>query len=183
MAPNGLCGWVWRWGQFVIMPRPDRRLPEATLSASEMNLLLAQPNISKQFRGSPENVDFEFQLPYSLVGPSQLCTLFRRDALDLAPIDLVLANSTMESTDADTEFVCRSGDWFARSNKIDSTERNSGGNGRGISESFSSKARYSLHLGNQTGGHVTESTKSWADPDDQRIIGPYSTHIDMRGAL
>jgi integrase/recombinase XerD len=31
----------------LVMPKPDRRLPEATLSSTEMNLLLAQPNISK----------------------------------------------------------------------------------------------------------------------------------------
>ena len=31
----------------LLMPRPDRRLPEATLSAQEMTLLLAQPNVSR----------------------------------------------------------------------------------------------------------------------------------------
>jgi integrase/recombinase XerD len=31
----------------ILMPRPDRRLPETTLSATEMALLLAQPNLSR----------------------------------------------------------------------------------------------------------------------------------------
>lgn len=31
----------------LLMPRPDRRLPEATLSAAEMNALLAAPDVSK----------------------------------------------------------------------------------------------------------------------------------------
>jgi integrase/recombinase XerD len=31
----------------LLMPRPDRRLPEATLSAAEMALLLAQPHVSR----------------------------------------------------------------------------------------------------------------------------------------
>lgn len=31
----------------LLMPRPDRRLPEATLSALEMALLLAQPDVSR----------------------------------------------------------------------------------------------------------------------------------------
>jgi len=31
----------------LLMPRPDRRLPEATLTATEMAVLLAQPNVSR----------------------------------------------------------------------------------------------------------------------------------------
>jgi len=31
----------------ILMPRPDRRLPESTLSAAEMSLLLAQPNVAR----------------------------------------------------------------------------------------------------------------------------------------
>jgi integrase/recombinase XerD len=46
--------WLRRTGQLVtnpagdlLMPRPDRRLPEATLSTTEMTALLAQPDVSR----------------------------------------------------------------------------------------------------------------------------------------
>lgn len=46
--------WLRRSGQLeanpasdLLMPRPDRRLPEATLTTQEMSLLLAQPNVAR----------------------------------------------------------------------------------------------------------------------------------------
>jgi integrase/recombinase XerD len=49
-----LFSWLRRSGRLegnpaadLTMPRPDRRLPEATLSAAEMNLLLSQPRIAQ----------------------------------------------------------------------------------------------------------------------------------------
>ena len=48
------CSWLRREGRLthnpasdLVMPRPDRRLPEATLSADEMAAVLAAPDVTR----------------------------------------------------------------------------------------------------------------------------------------
>ncbi len=54
MPVSHFFSWLRRSGRLTVnpasdllMPKPDRRLPEATLSTAEMALLLAQPDVSR----------------------------------------------------------------------------------------------------------------------------------------
>jgi integrase/recombinase XerD len=69
----------------LLMPRPDRRLPEATLSATEMALLLAQPDVSRPL-GLRDRAILE--VFYS-------CALRRQELIDLAVRDVDFDRGTV----------------------------------------------------------------------------------------
>ena len=69
----------------LLMPRPDRRLPEATLSAPEMTLLLAQPNVSRPL-GLRDRAILE--VFYS-------CALRRQELINLAIRDIDFDRGTV----------------------------------------------------------------------------------------
>ena len=69
----------------ILMPRPDRRLPEATLSAAEMSLLLAQPNVSRPLGLRDRAV---LEVFYS-------CALRRQELIDLAVRDVDFDRGTV----------------------------------------------------------------------------------------
>jgi integrase/recombinase XerD len=69
----------------LLMPKPDRRLPEATLSAHEMNLLLAQPNVSRPL-GLRDRAILE--VFYS-------CALRRQELIELAIRDVDFDRGTV----------------------------------------------------------------------------------------
>ena len=69
----------------LLMPRPDRRLPEATLSAAEMALLLAQPDVSRPL-GLRDRAILE--VFYS-------CALRRQELIDLAVRDVDFDRGTV----------------------------------------------------------------------------------------
>jgi integrase/recombinase XerD len=69
----------------LLMPKPDRRLPEATLSSHEMTLLLAQPDLSRPL-GLRDRAILE--LFYS-------CGLRRQELIDLAIRDVDFDRGTV----------------------------------------------------------------------------------------
>jgi integrase/recombinase XerD len=84
--------WLRRNGQLVanpasdlLMPRPDRRLPEATLSAPEMSLLLAQPDVSRPLGLRDRAILEAF---YS-------CALRRQELIDLTAPDVDFDRATV----------------------------------------------------------------------------------------
>lgn len=84
--------WLRRNGRLVdnpahdlLMPRPDRRLPEATLTAAEMAVLLAQPNVSRPL-GLRDRAILE--VFYS-------CALRRQELIDLTVRDVDFDRGTV----------------------------------------------------------------------------------------
>lgn len=84
--------WLRRSGQLetnpagdLLMPRPDRRLPEATLSATEMAILLAQPDVSRPL-GLRDRAILE--VFYS-------CALRRQELIDLTVRDVDFERATV----------------------------------------------------------------------------------------
>jgi integrase/recombinase XerD len=84
--------WLRRTGQLrinpagdLLMPRPDRRLPEATLSTTEMAALLAQPDVSRPL-GLRDRAILE--VFYS-------CALRRQELIDLTVRDVDFERATV----------------------------------------------------------------------------------------
>jgi integrase/recombinase XerD len=69
----------------LLMPRPDRRLPEATLSTTEMSTLLAQPDVSRPL-GLRDRAILE--VFYS-------CALRRQELIDLTVRDVDFGRATV----------------------------------------------------------------------------------------
>jgi integrase/recombinase XerD len=84
--------WLRRSGQLgtnpagdLLMPRPDRRLPEATLSTTEMTALLAQPDVARPL-GLRDRAILE--VFYS-------CALRRQELIDLTVRDVDFGRATV----------------------------------------------------------------------------------------
>ncbi len=92
VAVAQLFSWLRRAGRVranptadMMMPRPDRRLPESTLSASEMALLLAGPDVSRPLGLRDRAV---LEVFYS-------CALRRAELIDLALGDIDFGRGTV----------------------------------------------------------------------------------------
>jgi len=80
------------------------------------------PLVPEDLRSPSKDLNLHLEFTNAALGLLQFGALRRRDAREFTAIDLVLANPTVKSRLAHTEFFSRSRDGFASSNERNSSQ-------------------------------------------------------------
>ena len=120
-----------------------------------------------------EDLDLKFELTNSFPGTSQLCTLERGDAKQLASIDLILTDPIMKARLADAQFSGSGGDRFTSTNESNSACSEFDGERSWHASQPSSKAQNSAAL---------EVTNPWgrSNRGAESTLAALSTHQQAR---